>query len=314
MLTTAATLGVAAPLQPKDVVANPALLAHVDIDALKNTTVGKAILADPDVQTKLNGVQAAFNFDFRTQLHGFTIYSAPEHSQDPALIIYADFDPSRLIAMAKLFPDFDSETNNGRVIYNWDDKKKKGDQRIYASIDGHRVIFGKTEDALLAALDVLDGKTPSFKADKALLPASEGELVVAEGTVHKFDVGEDNPGSAIFQASKAVRFKLGETGDKTSATVSFEAKDNDSANQVAALVNGLIALLKFQKDNPDALKLANAVNVRQDNETVILSLQEPSADLLQMLKHGAEEHKEKEQKAEDKNDANAPANASPSKS
>ena len=55
---TAAVTSLAAPLDNKDVAADPALLAHVDADALRSTAVGKAVLADPDVQTKLAAVQA----------------------------------------------------------------------------------------------------------------------------------------------------------------------------------------------------------------------------------------------------------------
>ncbi len=305
--TAAATGSFAGPLDRKDVTADPALLAHVDIDALKTTSVGKTILADPDVQTKLDGVDAAFNFDLRKDLHGFTIYTTTEHPQAPALIVYADFDPERLIRLAKTFPGYEAETNGGRVLHSWNNDKKNDDDspRIHAAIVGHRVVFGKNEDAVTHALDVIDGKADSFKNEKLLLPKESGDLVVIEGCLHKFDVGDSNPASAVFQQSKTVRFQLAESGEKVGAKVSFQAKDEDAATQVAAMVNGLLALVRIQKDNgdPNLLKLANAIEVKQDGSTVTLSLSEPSADLVQMIKKGAEEKKHKEEAA----DTNAPA-------
>lgn len=300
---------VAAPLSHQDVGADPALLVHVDADALRSTTVGKAVLADPDVQTKLAAIQAMFSFDFRTQLHGFTIYTTMGHSDDPVLIIYADFEPDRLITLAKAFPGFRTDTNGDHTIYNWVDEKKKsvdGTARVYASLASRRLMFGKTEPALLAALDVIDGKSPAFSGSKLLLEPAPGELVVAQGRALKFSMDDNNPSAAIFQASKSVRVQLGEAGDNVAAKVSFEAKDEDSANQISAMVNGLLALLRFQKDNPDLLKLANGINVRQDGVAVILSLSAPSADIIQLLKKGAaDQHRKEEQQHLD--DTNAPA-------
>jgi hypothetical protein len=301
--------GFAAPLSRQDVGSDPALLVHVDADALRSTTVGKAVLADPDVQTKLAAIQAMFSFDFRTQLHGFTIYTTMTHSDDPVLIIYADFEPDRLITLARAFPGFRTDTNGDHTIYNWVDEKKKssdGTARVYASLAGRRLMFGKTEPALLAALDVIDGKSPAFSGSKLLLEAAPGELVVAQGRALKFSMDDNNPSAAIFQASKSVRVQLGEAGDNVAAKVSFEAKDEDSASQISAMVNGLLALLRFQKDNPDLLKLANGINVRQDGVAVILSLSAPSADIIQILKKGAaDEHRKEEQQHLD--DTNAPA-------
>jgi len=303
----AVTAGFAAPMERKDVTTDPALLAHVDVDALKNTSVGKAILADPDVQTKLDGVEAAFNFDLRKDLHGFTIYTTTEHSQAPALIVYADFDPDRLVKLAKTFPGYEAETNGGRVLHSWNNDKKNDDDspRIHAAIAGHRVVFGKSKDALTHALDVIEGKADSLKDAKLLLPKKDGDLVVIEGCLHKFDVGDNNPASAVFQQSKTVRFQLAESGEKVGAKVSFQAKDEDAATQVAAMVNGLLALVKIQQDkgDPNLIKLANAIEVKQDGATVTLGLSEPSAELIQMIKKGAEEKKHKEGAV----DTNAPA-------
>jgi len=304
----AAVTSFAAPLDNKDVAAEPALLAHVDADALRSTAVGKAVLADADVQTKLAAVQAMFNFDFRTQLHGFTIYTTVDHTEDPVLIIYAEFDPERLITLAKVFPGFQAETNGARVIYNWVDQKKKsadGSGEIYASLSGHRVIFSKSKSQITTALDVIEGKTASFSDGKLLLETEPGELVVAQGVALKLNFANNNPSAAIFQASKSVRVQLGEEGDDVSAKVRLDAKDDDAANQIAAMVNGLLAVLHFQKDNPDLLKLANAINVRQDGEAVTLGAKAPSADIIHLLQKGAAEERQKQE--QHLNETNAPA-------
>jgi hypothetical protein len=202
ILTTAAAVFAGAPMvfagpfNPKDVAADPALLLHVDCDALRSSSVGQSILAEQAVQDKLAAVGAIFDFDLRKQLHGLTVYTTEEHPKDGALIVYADFDPNRLINLAKAADGFHCDTNGSHVIYSWLDDKKKGKggeaPRVCGAILGQRVVFGQNESHLADALDVLDGKTPSFSGKKGLPPAADGESILVQGVMLKFDFDSDD--------------------------------------------------------------------------------------------------------------------------
>src|SRR5512141_1230783 len=142
----------AGPFRRGDVAADPAWVIHVDFDSLRTTTIGQYIQSEmqkPDAQARLAAFQALVNFDLRTQLHGATLYSTGPTPQDGVLIIYADFDPDRLVTLAKAANDSQSTTHKQNTIYNWiDDKKKAKDgekPRTYAAIQGNRVIFGQKE-------------------------------------------------------------------------------------------------------------------------------------------------------------------------
>jgi hypothetical protein len=54
----------------------------------------------------------------------------------------------------------------------------------------------------------------------------------------------------------------------------------------------------MQKSDANALKLANAIVIKQDGNTVGLTLSEPSSDLITMIKEG---QKRAEEKAQDSN-------------
>ena len=86
--------------------------------------------------------------------------------------------------------------------------------------------------------------------------------------------------------SKSVRLKLSETARNVTATVRFEARDADTATQIASIAQGLLAVLKLQKADPNALKLANAIVLKQDGPAVGLTLSLPSADLVSMINAG----------------------------
>src|SRR6266581_4570970 len=121
-LTTSATL--AGPLNRADVPAQAAWVVHVDCDILRPTTIGQYLLTEldkPNVQAKFAAFQSIFSFDPRKQLHGFTLYSAGSSAEDSVLLLYADFDPDRLVTLAKAANGYDSVTNGQHVIHNWID-------------------------------------------------------------------------------------------------------------------------------------------------------------------------------------------------
>ncbi|HEY3862759.1 MAG TPA: hypothetical protein VGO59_12815 [Verrucomicrobiae bacterium] len=296
-----APLAQAAPFNPKDAAANPALLVHVDCDAIRDSSFGKSILNQPDVQDKLAAVGAIFDFDFRKQLHGLTVYTTLDHPKDGVLIVYADFDSERLITLAKAADGFHTITNGPHTIYSWIDDKKKANEdgekpRVYGAIKGHRVVFGQDEKHLADALSVIDGSASSFAGSNGLLAKDSGESILAEGELLKFDFDDPSDKAAIFKMCKSVRVKLSEHMDDMSATIRLETADANTATQVGSIAQGLLAILKLQQD-PDALKLANAIAIKQNDSAVAVTLSVPSSELTDIIKEG---QKKAEQKKADK--------------
>jgi hypothetical protein len=293
-VTLCALAACAAPLQRADVAADPGLLVHLDFDGLRSTSIGKALLAQlnqPDVDTKLAAIKGIFSFDPRTELHGATIYTKAETPQEGVLIVYADFDSNRVLNLGMLAPGFHSITNGSHMIYSWIDEKEKakdddgGNPHIYASIRGKRLILGKAESSVNSALNVLDGADPSLSGGKSfpeLNEAAPGTFIQA--VVRKFDFGDSAPNAEIFKMSKQVRLEVGETGDNLAAALKLQAKDNNTAIQISAIAQGLLALLKLQEGNADALKIANAVSLRQDGANVIATVSVPSQDVVDLIK------------------------------
>jgi hypothetical protein len=307
-LLAGAPVDFASPFNPKDVAADPALLFHVDCDALRASSVGQSILSEPEVKDKLAAVGAIFDFDISKQLHGLTVYTTEAHPKDGVLIVYADFDPDRLIRLAEGAEGFQSATNGSHVIYSWlDDKKKAKDgerPRICGAILGHRVIFGQNDSHLAEALVVMDGKAPSFSGPRSLPGPGPGESILAQGELLKFDFDSDDDKAAILKMSKSVRLKLSEVNHNMTASVHLEAADAETATKVATIAQGLLALLQLQKSDPNILKLANSIMVKQDGPAVGLTLSEPSSDLIDMIKDG--QQKAEKQAQDDKTVAKSP--------
>jgi hypothetical protein len=121
----------------------------------------------------------------------------------------------------------------------------------------------------------------------------------------KFDFDNADQNAAIFKMSKSVRVKLSEIANNMTATVRFEAKDADTADNIDHIAEGLLAFFKLQKSDADLLKLANGIVIKQDGPAVLLSLSVPSSELTEAIKNG---QKKAEEKKEDKAQA---ANSQP---
>ena len=106
----------------------------------------------------------------------------------------------------------------------------------------------------------------------------------AAAVCHFFD--STDPNAAIFKMSKSVRIQLTEAADTMKAAIHFEAGDADTATQIGAIAQGLVAMLKLQKSDPNASKLANGIVVKQDGPVVACTISLPSSQLIDMIKEG----------------------------
>ena len=288
-------IGQAASLQRADVIADPAWLLHVDCDALRPTAIGQFVLSEmdkPEAKAKLAAMQSMFNFDLRTQLHGVTLYGSSQAPTDAVLMVYADFEADRLVTLAKAAKDYQSAPHKTHVIHNWiDDKKPVVDgvaPRVYAAIQGNRIIFGQREDRVAAALDALDGSNPNLAAGKSfpeLGAGGSGRFV--EAAVRKLELPASDPNSAILKLAKSLQLVISEKQQQVQASLTLAADNDEVAGHVLSIAQGLIALLKLQTDKPDSLKLANALVITQDGATITGKLVLPGSDAVEIIKADA---------------------------
>jgi len=281
----------AAPLKRADVSATAAWVVQVDCDGLRPTAIGQEILSQmdqPEVQNKLAAFQTLFGFDLRQQLHGLTLYGPDSTPANGVLLVYADFDPDRLLTLAKAADSFQSTNYNQHAIYNWlDDKKKSHDgarPRVFAAIQGPRVIFGQRQAAVASALDVLDGATPSLASGNVFpqlgTPAATAFIQAAAS---KLNIPGDDPHAAIFRWSKVVSLDIADTQQQVTATLNLQTDNEEVAGHIAAIAQGLVALAKLQTNQPVATAIANALVFKQDGANFVVTLTLPDSQAIQVM-------------------------------
>src|SRR5437870_1729102 len=228
-LLTASSI-LASPLQRSDVAADPAWLIHVDFDNLRSTALGQFALAEmekPEVQAKFAVFQSLFSFDPRKQLHGVTLYSTGKVPTDGVLLLYADFDSSKLETLAQSAKDHQSTKHNQYVIHSWiDDKRHDRDgskARTYGAIYGTRlVILAQEESRVTTALDVLDRTAPNLSTSASFADLDYGQGgSFFEAAARKLDVPGSEPHAAMLRLSKFARLQVAEKQHQLTATLNL---------------------------------------------------------------------------------------------
>ncbi len=295
LLATAGSSVTAATLQRSDVPAEALWLAHADCDGLRPTVVGQYLLAEmdkPEAQAKFAAFQAIFSFDPRKQLHGLTLFSTGSKPEDPVLLVYADFDSDRLVTLAKAAKDSQTTTHNQQVIYNWIDEKKPAKDgvqpRTFAAISGRNiVIFGQKEAPVAQALDVLDRTARGLATGSFPQLGAPGNANLIEAATQKIDAAATDPSAAIFRLAKLLQLQASETGRQVTARLTLEAGDENVAQTMTTVAQGLVGLMKLQQNKPEAVKFAEALSLVQDGPVVTASLTMPAEDVVAGMKADA---------------------------
>lgn len=281
----------AAPLRRADVASEPAWVAHLDCDGLRTTGLGHYLESEmnkPAIQDKLAAFQALFSFDLRTQLHGLTLYSTGTAPQDGVLLVYADFDPERLVTLAKAAKEARHTSYKQSVIYSWLDEKKahRGrNARVYAAIAGGRVLFGQREERVAQALDVLDGAAANLGAGTNFPQLGvPGETSFIEAAARKLQLPDQDSHAAVLKMSKQVALRVGETQGHVTATLTLEADDEEVATNMCSIAQGVLSLMKLQKDKPGQARLAQAATLKQDGARVTVAFNVPVNYMVEVLK------------------------------
>jgi len=281
----------AAALQRADVIANPGWLLHLDCDALRPTAAGRFILSQmdqPEVKARLAALQIIVGFDLHTNVHGVTLYGDTPAPRDAVLIIYGDFDPDRLTLLAKAANQYQSSTYNGRVIHSWVNTNRQHQvadgSRVYAAIAAGKVVTGRNLDKIDQALDAIDGGASSLAASHAFpglgLPGN-GHFI--EAAARKMDSTIAAPAAAIWQLSKALQLVVGETNQQFQCALTLDANDADAAGQMFSIAQGLVAVMKMQSNNRDAVQLANALDITQNGSQILGRLVLPASDVADLM-------------------------------
>lgn len=186
----AAQGAMAAPLELKQVAADAKWLVHVDLDAVRASTVvqkawQQAMEKHKDAQNKMNFVTAMLGMDPTKDVHGITSYGRQIGKPAAVTIVAAAFDPQRITTLTGALPGRESSKYGDYEILSWSGKHREHKWSVSATFRGRdQLVLADSVDNLKGGLDVLDGKSAALAPDDALagnIPAGSTFLLRVQG-------------------------------------------------------------------------------------------------------------------------------------
>jgi hypothetical protein len=279
----------AEPLHGKQVSVGARWLVHIDADAIRAGSVPRRIgglwRSLPSASEGLDRLTKAIGMDPTKDLHSVTVYGQRYAQPDAVVIVRAEVDRGRLMALLRTRPGFRTESYGKHELVLWTEKQGKKNEHTVAGCfyQPTLVVFGRDAAAVKKALDVLDGTSPSLaESDPFLAPAApEGTMIQVRAT----GLADVQPlKSPLVQQSKSLFVALGENRGEAFAAVRLLTDSADAARRIRAVVEGFLAMaaLQFESDQ-EALKILDAVKVSADDKTVTVECRGPTEDVAKLV-------------------------------
>ncbi|MHC4218897.1 MAG: hypothetical protein ACYSU7_10640 [Planctomycetota bacterium] len=253
-------------LEPGWVAADALWLFHVDVGALKGSAIGGFILENPDQfdLSDLDEFEQEVGLSLLNDFMSFTLYGFSDDPEDDGVII-AVTTPRADEAMARLkaHDGLDSVevrrdgypmlivTDGGERHYLHVRPADRPDQRI--------AMLATSEDALLGAIRVIDGKAPGLAPGRsAILDRGPNAGSIVFVACRGGELLGMEPGSEILRLSDGITVDIGETGGQSYGEATISANSEENAANINDVLQGMLALGRLiAAEEPQARPLAN---------------------------------------------------------
>ena len=305
VLGSALPLAQATPLAETKVAADAKWVLHLDLDAFRQTQVGRYLLDDV-IGAKFSEAQAENKIQFNTSpknIHSVTAYGTRfGKEQEGVLLVHTTAnvkkDIEALVGLAALDGNDKTESlkleDASYLLYKIND-----DAFVAPDVNG-TVLLARTRAQLEDARAVLAGEKQSVSGGElfAKYPKVEQSfffLGAAEGFSQE---GPVPPQAQVLQESDGGRLVIGESGENLFVNLVLRGKSPESTTKIQQVLQGIVALVSMAQDNPDIQQLAAGTSVAKEEQNVVVNLKVPVSKALAKIKE-KQEHEEEEEEETD---------------
>lgn len=246
---TLASAAWAEPFRPEHVAEDAQWLVHVDGDAMRQSSVmqrfwQREISGWEDVETQIAAIVDQMCMDPAQDLSAILAYGPTLGSPDGVLIVYAAVDRTRFVEKVRLAPEYRTGDHGQFIWHAW----VQADGPVTCGFFRPDVlVFAKTDARVMAALDVLDGRSPAIAPQHPLAART-----VSPGTMLLFRAAGLNEAmlplqSPVTKHCMFLHIAYGEHEQTSFSELSLEVPSAEIAEQVRAVLEGVraTALLQF---------------------------------------------------------------------
>ena len=279
------------PLDKTRIAADAKWLLHLDVDLLRAGEMGRylidELLADQTAEAQADLKRDLdIEIDWK-QVHSITLYGTeaqPEKDANGLLIIHTTLDVKSALnaAAKKVNPLWSVE-----VIETGPSPLYGINRQAYLRLlPDHRVLVGKTQQAVDRGLAVLNHQRPNLAESNALAgypDAPFGFFLMATGEGFAEQTAMP-PSAAILKQAEGARLLVGEETGRVRLDLCIKTAGPEVAQKIWQVGQGLLALTALNAgQNPDLQQWLNGARVTTDDNKVSLGLSVPIANVVKKI-------------------------------
>ena len=282
-------------LNTKVVGGDASWVAHVDIEAILTSELGKMFLTAAEKKEGfakgIEGMKKHLGCDPLKDIRGITAYGPRLGERDAVVVVDATVASDKLIDLLKEKESYKSDKYGEHVVHQWTEVKKHRDkaESSYACFyDNKTVVIATGLKRLEAGLDVLDGKADNLAKTNAIesLPeAAQGAFLVLAADKIAFPEGKA-PRAAVLQGVSAVSAQGGEADGGVFISASVLAGSEKDAVNMRKFIQGFLALsemLRQQEKFADLQDLGEKIDVGGEGKEVRVNATIPVKSVMRIL-------------------------------
>ena len=267
------TAGQAAKVDKINISNDAKFVAHLDLDAFRASEIGTTLLErvrQEDVgESFLKALVEIIGFDPLTAVQSATLSGiATEEDNDGILVVRHKADSTKLLAFMKLDEHYRKTEHGKHEIHGAGDRGD--DERGYVSfVSDTTAVLAPSREQAAKAIDLVNGKGAAKKLPPSLASIgkdTKNAFLVAYADVSAIsNIDDEN----IKQMAKEASLVLGESDGKLILSLAVDAYDADTAEQMEAMVNGLIGFARLsQEENPEIKGILKGLKVTRKEVTL----------------------------------------------
>ena len=263
-------------------------MLQFDFKALCESPVLRLIesVMDEDASRKLAALQAMYGVNLTNDLDT-VVLCGKGGMQDGGGVLYAcgRFDVKRLTALAGGAKEYSNAVIGEHSLISWTDNGKRNHACF---IDPTLVVMSQDEAMAKQAVELIGGKAGGLAPDgfAKTLERRKGRFAALQSNKLS-QLASVNPQlAAMLGQAEALQLELGQLDDGKGLKLSLAVKspNAEQAQQLSQTVLGLKALVMMQaQQQPEAAKLAQNIDVAQQDTYVSLNMKLPEDMLRQLI-------------------------------
>lgn len=236
---------------------------HVDLDAARDTktydTLNQRVLSDGNMQAKFNQIEQLSGMKIPDDMHDVTLYGKEAGDAAGVVLVHAKIDRNKTQSNLQQFAQqYASNPYGSYDVLTWFDTDKN--QTMYGAFhDDSNFVIAHNEKNVELALDAIDGKAESLKADSPLLGGAKPQVLVYVAAKDMPQLhGEDAKPNPVLKAVQSAWISFSEKDDMVTLRAELQGSSADTAANIRQTLLGVKSMISLavQGDNPDPVAKA----------------------------------------------------------